>query len=134
MPLRQFKPFQPLLNERQAPMLSVVGRLLPGRSLVDAQAEMKTVAEDLARQYPAVSQGQVLEVIGLQRQLVAESRSSLLMLLAATGLLLLIACTNVGSLQLAHTLGRGREISPPPVRVSTWCSCRPWTRGSTPTT
>ena len=111
MPLRQFKPFQALLTERQAPMLSVVGRLRSGRTIADAQAEMATVAGDLARQYPAVSQGQVLEVMALQRLVVAESRSSVLMLIAAVGLLLLIACTNVGSLQLAQMLGRGREIS-----------------------
>lgn len=111
MPLHQFQPFQPLLEVRMAPFLKVIGRLRSGFSSADAQAEMETVAKRLREQHPAALREQVVRIEGLQAHILGDTRSSLVLLLSAVGVLLLMACTNVASLQLARTIGRTRELA-----------------------
>ena len=110
MPLQQFQSFQPLLSVRMAPFLTAIGRLRSNAAIREAQAEMEPIVQRLGQQYPADYREQIVRVVNLQEQVLGDSRSSVLLLLAAVGLLLLIACTNVASLQLAKTIGRTREM------------------------
>src|SRR5262245_34500697 len=106
MPVRQFQPFQPLLGLREASLFRVVGRLGPHATRSQAQAELSVIATRLAREYPDIDRGHVLRVEDLQASIVGDTRSSLLLLLSAVGLLLLIASTNVLSLHLTRMLSR----------------------------
>ena len=110
MPLKQFRPFEQILPARVAPFLSVVGRLRGNYGLQQATAEMQAISARLAQQHHAASRDQIVRVVSLQERVLGDTKSSVLLLLGAVALLLLIACTNVASLQLARTIGRTREM------------------------
>jgi putative ABC transport system permease protein len=89
----------------------VLGRLKNGISLARASADMETLSERLARQYPDTNTGVIAKVVGLREQLAKNVRPALLVLFATVGFLLLIACVNVANLLLARAVGREREIA-----------------------
>jgi predicted permease len=103
------------IENRQARLLSVVfGRLKPGATLEQAQGDIDTVAGHLQATYQDVypkNVGYAAQVSGLGEALTQQARPTFLILLATTGLVLLIACANVANLNLARVLRRQSEIA-----------------------
>ena len=91
--------------------LSVVGRLKPGVSLNQADADMKRVAGDLTQRFPEFNTGWSARVVGLREQLTGDVKPALFVLLGAVAFVLLIACANVANLLLARATARQRELA-----------------------
>ncbi len=93
---------------------NIVARLKPGVSLDQAQAQLSVFSDSLRRDfvgdYPAAS-GWSLTMTPLKDVVVGHSRTLLISLLLAVGLILLIACVNVANILLAESSARQREIS-----------------------
>jgi putative ABC transport system permease protein len=106
-----FTPAQLDNNNRGSHFLSVVGRLKPGVTVHQAQAEMETIYNRLRQQYPGPLTNWVPRVASLLEDTVGSVRQSLLILLGAVGFVLLIACSNIANLTLARAVARQREVA-----------------------
>jgi predicted permease len=103
-------------NNRRALIMQIVGRLKPGVTLEQAEASLKPISEELARQYPAQNRGRSIRLVPFAQSNINPSQrqnfvlaGALLLSLAA--LVLLITCGNLANLLLARATARQREVA-----------------------
>ena len=112
LPLHGEEVFGPSgLQKREVHYLECLGRLKPGVTLAQAQADLEVIQSNLAVLYPATDNGYGIRLIPLLA-VIEESYSSAVWLLgAAAGCLLLLSCANVANLLFGRGLERRREIA-----------------------
>jgi predicted permease len=123
----------PALRSRSAGLaLHGIGRLKPGVTLAQAQADLDGIMRRLAEAYPQANRDNGAVILPLKESLVGEAGPTLWTLLGAVGFVLLIACVNISNLLLARATGRAREFA---IRVALgagqWRLLRQWLTEST---
>lgn len=109
--LRQYA----ILNARGTRWHSVLARLADGVELGAVEDELSALAQALADAHPRSNENRAIAVVPAYDEIVGEYRGSILLLSAAVGFLLLLACANIANLFLARVLARRHEIG---VRVA----------------
>src|SRR5882762_9654743 len=95
-------------------MTELFGRLAPGTNLESARAELRAVHGTIVKEHPESYSAQAdfrIEAVLLRDQITSRARTVLLVLLAASGLVFVIACSNVANLVLARTVRREGELA-----------------------
>jgi len=92
-------------------MLSVVGRLRPGVTIAQAQAESNVFFQPLGTTHPEWMTDSATQITGLKDYVSGKLRRSLIVLWSAVGLILLIVCVNLSNLLLARAAARSKEFA-----------------------
>lgn len=101
----------PATADRGSYYLGVLGRLADGRSREQALEELNGIAARLADAYPETNGHRVVQVVPLREIVLGSTSGRLWILLGVAGLVLLLACANVGGLLVARNLGRRTEVA-----------------------
>jgi putative ABC transport system permease protein len=98
--------------QRNTHFLRVIGRLAPGASLVELQAQLDAFGADLRAEHP-IKEGADMHYRAepMRENLIADVRTALLAIMGAVLLVLLIACANVANLQLVRSAARQQELA-----------------------
>ncbi len=103
-----------MVDGRVHRMTELFGRLAPGVDLTTAKAELQAAHGAIVKEHPEAYPAQAnfrIDAVGLRDQIISPARTVLLVLLAASGLIFVIACSNVANLILARSVRREGELA-----------------------